>query len=71
MMMTKRVDALEQRKGDQTPVVIPLTTAAMGQPRDVAVARHVDEHGPLPDVGEGQINVIVMVPAAPRLGLAA
>lgn len=61
----RRTANLEQKKRYRTPVAIPLIVAESGEDSDDAVARYVAEHGPLPEVEDGDVNVIVMVPVAP------
>ncbi|MEE8612472.1 MAG: hypothetical protein V3V60_07835 [Sphingomonas aquatilis] len=46
-------------------VSIPLIAAELGETSDAAVRRYVAGHGPLPEVDEGDVNIIVMVPVAP------
>lgn len=61
----RRVATLEQRKKTRGAVSIPLIAARAGETSKDAVARYVAEHGPLPEVYEGAVNIIVMVPVAP------
>jgi hypothetical protein len=65
MTIGKRLAALEQRRRSHRLVDIPMITAAAGETSDDAIARYVTEHGPLPEVDEGQINVIVMTLVQP------
>ncbi len=62
----RRIATLEQRKKARGAVSIPLIAARMGETSKDAVARYVAEHGPLPEVDEGAVNIIVMLPVAPK-----
>ncbi|NNG59784.1 hypothetical protein [Sphingomonas paucimobilis] len=64
MNRERRVVALEQRKKARGAVSIPMITAELDESSDAAVARYVAEHGPLPVVEDGDVNIIVMVPVA-------
>jgi len=61
----RRIAMLEQRKRARRTASIPLITAELDQNSDAAVARYVAKYGPLPEVGEEDVNVIVMVPVMP------
>ena len=65
----RRVAALEMIKHDNElgPITIPMISADLDETSEQAVERYVAEHGPLPDVPDGKINVIVLVPVAPVL----
>lgn len=65
MNRERRVVVLEQRKKARGVVVIPLISAGLGETSGDAVARYVAEQGPLPEVNEGEMNIIVVVPVAP------
>jgi hypothetical protein len=65
MKRERRVVALEQRRKSRGVVSIPLIAAELGETSDAAVRRYVAGHGPLPEVDEGDVNIIVMVPVAP------
>jgi hypothetical protein len=73
MNQQRRVAALETQTRSLKLMNIPLICAHLGETKDDAVARHVAEHGPLPD-DEGnaeQVNAIVLVPVAPAQRAAA
>lgn len=61
----RRIVALEQRKRAHRLVKIPLIAAEIGEAADDAVARYVAEQGPLPEVDDDQVNVIVFIPVVP------
>lgn len=65
MNRERRVATLEQRRKVRGAVVIPMISAELGESSDDAVARYVAEHGPLPEVDEGDVNIIVFVPVEP------
>lgn len=62
MNRERRVVALEQRKKARGAVMFPMISAEPGETSEAAVARYVAEHGPLPEVDEGDVNIIVFVP---------
>ena len=62
----RRLAALETKTRRITPMIIPIICARLGETTDDAVARHVDEHGPLPDdQGADVTNAIIIMPVAP------
>lgn len=65
MNRERRVASLEQRKRGQNAVNIPMIVARIGETGDEAVARYVDEHGPLTELHGDQVNVVVFVPVEP------
>lgn len=67
MSNQRRVAALETRKRNRDhPVRVPLVFARSGETKEEAVARYVDEHGPLDEVEDGEVNAIVIVGVAPK-----
>ena len=68
MSMWRRVAALEttKRNRDRRAITIPLIAAKLGETSAEAVARYVAINGPLEEVDEGDVNIIVMVPVAPK-----
>ena len=67
----RRVVALEQRKRAHRLVQIPMIAADISETGDEAVARYVAEHGPLPEMDDDQVNVVVFIPVAPSARKAA
>jgi len=69
----RRVAALETKTRRTKPMIIPLICAHLHETTDDAIARHVAEHGPLPD-DDGNpavTNAIILIPVAPALRAAA
>ena len=62
----RRVNALEQRKRSRRAIKIPLISADVGESSKDAIARYVAEHGPLEEVEDDEINVIVFIPVVPE-----
>lgn len=60
----RRVAALEITNRPWRPVNVPMIATAIGETSDEAVERHVAEHGPLPEMDNDQVNVVVFIPPA-------
>ncbi len=65
----RRVAALETKTRRTKPMNIPLICAHLHETTDDAIARHVAEHGPLPndDGNPAVTNAIILIPVAPAL----